>query len=24
FQALLYRYSGQSDIRVGVPVANRN
>ncbi|UJF66264.1 pyoverdine non-ribosomal peptide synthetase PvdD [Pseudomonas aeruginosa] len=24
FQALLYRYSGQSDIRVGVPIANRN
>ncbi|MFL1420255.1 condensation domain-containing protein, partial [Pseudomonas fildesensis] len=24
FQTLLYRYSGQSDIRVGVPVANRN
>jgi amino acid adenylation domain-containing protein/non-ribosomal peptide synthase protein (TIGR01720 family) len=24
FQAFLYRYSGQSDIRVGVPVANRN
>ncbi|WLI44523.1 amino acid adenylation domain-containing protein [Pseudomonas beijingensis] len=24
FQALLHRYSGQSDIRVGVPVANRN
>ncbi|MCO1999940.1 non-ribosomal peptide synthetase, partial [Pseudomonas aeruginosa] len=24
FQALLYRYSGQPDIRVGVPVANRN
>ncbi|MBG5377998.1 pyoverdine non-ribosomal peptide synthetase PvdD, partial [Pseudomonas aeruginosa] len=24
FQALLYRYSGQADIRVGVPVANRN
>ena len=23
FQALLYRYSGQRDIRVGVPVANR-
>ncbi|UFH51602.1 amino acid adenylation domain-containing protein [Pseudomonas sp. KNUC1026] len=23
FQALLYRYSGQPDIRVGVPVANR-
>ncbi|GLH20901.1 non-ribosomal peptide synthetase [Pseudomonas atacamensis] len=23
FQALLHRYSGQSDIRVGVPVANR-
>ncbi|MBC8999815.1 non-ribosomal peptide synthase/polyketide synthase [Pseudomonas sp. N40(2020)] len=24
FQTLLYRYSGQADIRVGVPVANRN
>nr|WP_225778800.1 non-ribosomal peptide synthetase [Pseudomonas sp. Marseille-Q3773] len=24
FQALLHRYSGQADIRVGVPVANRN
>ncbi|ELQ06746.1 non-ribosomal peptide synthetase PvdD, partial [Pseudomonas fluorescens BRIP34879] len=24
FQTLLYRYSGQSDIRIGVPVANRN
>ena len=24
FQVLLYRYSGQGDIRVGVPVANRN
>ena len=24
FQAFLYRYSGQSDIRVGVPIANRN
>ncbi|WP_409286145.1 condensation domain-containing protein, partial [Pseudomonas protegens] len=24
FQALLYRYSGQQDIRVGVPIANRN
>ncbi|MDH0305384.1 MULTISPECIES: condensation domain-containing protein, partial [unclassified Pseudomonas] len=24
FQALLHRYSGQRDIRVGVPVANRN
>lgn len=24
FQALLYRYSGQTDIRVGVPIANRN
>ncbi|MBA1200983.1 amino acid adenylation domain-containing protein [Pseudomonas capeferrum] len=24
FQALLQRYSGQNDIRVGVPVANRN
>ncbi|WP_338486975.1 amino acid adenylation domain-containing protein [Pseudomonas trivialis] len=24
FRTLLYRYSGQSDIRVGVPVANRN
>ena len=24
FQALLYRYTGQSDIRVGVPVANRH
>ncbi|MCA4965396.1 non-ribosomal peptide synthetase [Pseudomonas sp. Y24-6] len=24
FQALLYRYSGQSDLRVGVPIANRN
>uniref|UniRef100_UPI0035309434 amino acid adenylation domain-containing protein n=1 Tax=unclassified Pseudomonas TaxID=196821 RepID=UPI0035309434 len=23
FQTLLYRYSGQSDIRVGVPIANR-
>ncbi|MCG6573325.1 amino acid adenylation domain-containing protein [Pseudomonas sp. AF32] len=23
FQALLHRYSGQSDIRVGVPIANR-
>lgn len=23
FQALLYRYTGQNDIRVGVPVANR-
>ncbi|MDR6358178.1 amino acid adenylation domain-containing protein/non-ribosomal peptide synthase protein (TIGR01720 family) [Pseudomonas psychrotolerans] len=23
FQVLLYRYSGQSDIRVGVPIANR-
>lgn len=24
FQALLYRYTGQGDIRVGVPVANRS
>jgi len=24
FQAFLYRYSGQRDIRVGVPIANRN
>lgn len=24
FQALLYRYTGQKDIRIGVPVANRN
>ncbi|HEY0185788.1 MAG TPA: amino acid adenylation domain-containing protein, partial [Rhodopila sp.] len=24
FDVLLYRYSGQSDLRVGVPVANRN
>ncbi|AZE60746.1 non-ribosomal peptide synthase/polyketide synthase [Pseudomonas synxantha] len=24
FQALLHRYSGQHDIRVGVPIANRN
>ena len=24
FQALLYRYSGQKDLRIGVPVANRN
>ena len=24
FQALLYRYSGQADVRVGVPIANRN
>ncbi|CRL51460.1 non-ribosomal peptide synthetase [Pseudomonas sp. URMO17WK12:I11] len=24
FQALLYRYSGQSDVRIGVPIANRN
>ncbi|PRE20931.1 condensation domain-containing protein, partial [Burkholderia gladioli] len=24
FQALLHRYTGQDDIRVGVPVANRN
>ena len=24
FEVLLYRYSGQGDIRVGVPVANRN
>nr|WP_262880400.1 non-ribosomal peptide synthetase [Pseudomonas paralcaligenes] len=24
FQALLQRYSGQSDIRVGIPIANRN
>ncbi|WDG77011.1 amino acid adenylation domain-containing protein [Pseudomonas chlororaphis] len=24
FQTLLYRYSGQSDIRVGIPIANRN
>ncbi|MEN1585892.1 condensation domain-containing protein, partial [Pseudomonas aeruginosa] len=24
FQALLHRYSGQDEIRVGVPVANRN
>ncbi|AVE03295.1 non-ribosomal peptide synthetase [Pseudomonas palleroniana] len=24
FQTLLYRYSGQSDIRIGVPIANRN
>ncbi len=24
FQALLYRYTGQADIRVGVPIANRN
>ncbi|MBB3120917.1 non-ribosomal peptide synthetase [Pseudoduganella violacea] len=24
FQALLFRYSGQTDIRVGVPVANRH
>jgi non-ribosomal peptide synthetase component F len=24
FKALLYRYSGQSRVRVGVPIANRN
>ncbi|MDP1788675.1 condensation domain-containing protein, partial [Nitrosomonas sp.] len=24
FQALLYRYTGQSDLRVGVPIANRH
>ena len=24
FKALLFRYSGQADIRIGVPVANRN
>ncbi|SFW41113.1 condensation domain-containing protein, partial [Nitrosovibrio sp. Nv17] len=24
FQGILYRYSGQQDIRIGVPVANRN
>ena len=24
FQALLHRYSGQTDLRIGVPVANRN
>ncbi|WP_338206287.1 condensation domain-containing protein, partial [Parageobacillus thermoglucosidasius] len=24
FQTLLHRYSGQADIRVGVPIANRN
>ncbi|MEJ5866045.1 amino acid adenylation domain-containing protein [Pseudomonas farsensis] len=24
WQALLYRYTGQTDIRIGVPVANRN
>ncbi|MBV4456047.1 non-ribosomal peptide synthetase [Pseudomonas azadiae] len=24
FQAFLYRYSGQQDIRIGVPIANRN
>ncbi|WP_315871651.1 non-ribosomal peptide synthase/polyketide synthase [Pseudomonas sp. JV449] len=24
FQSMLYRYTGQSDIRVGVPIANRN
>ncbi|MBH2032871.1 MAG: non-ribosomal peptide synthase/polyketide synthase [Pseudomonadales bacterium] len=24
FQALLYRYSGQSDLRIGVPIANRH
>ncbi len=24
FQALLHRYSGQQDVRVGVPIANRN
>ncbi|MGS8566421.1 condensation domain-containing protein, partial [Salmonella enterica] len=24
FQTLLHRYSGQEDIRVGVPIANRN
>uniref|UniRef100_UPI001CFB382B condensation domain-containing protein n=1 Tax=Pseudomonas sp. AF03-9 TaxID=2849867 RepID=UPI001CFB382B len=24
FQTLLHRYSGQSDIRIGVPIANRN
>jgi len=24
FQTLLFRYSGQSAIRVGVPIANRN
>ncbi|MGC4088926.1 MAG: amino acid adenylation domain-containing protein [Polyangiaceae bacterium] len=24
FQVLLYRYSGQSDVRVGVPIANRH
>ncbi|OIN46674.1 non-ribosomal peptide synthetase [Pseudomonas azotoformans] len=24
FQALLHRYSGQEDVRVGVPIANRN
>ncbi|MGJ7517642.1 non-ribosomal peptide synthase/polyketide synthase [Pseudomonas baetica] len=24
FQALLYRYSGQTDLRIGVPIGNRN
>ncbi|MCQ8130671.1 non-ribosomal peptide synthetase, partial [Methylomonas rivi] len=24
FQALLHRYSGQTDLRIGIPVANRN
>ncbi|WP_240997500.1 condensation domain-containing protein, partial [Pseudomonas viridiflava] len=24
FQTLLHRYSGQDDVRVGVPIANRN
>jgi len=24
YQALLHRYSGQEDVRVGVPIANRN
>jgi amino acid adenylation domain-containing protein/non-ribosomal peptide synthase protein (TIGR01720 family) len=24
FQALLYRYSGQADLRIGVPIGNRN
>ncbi|WP_051534496.1 non-ribosomal peptide synthetase [Deefgea rivuli] len=24
FQTLLYRYTGQNDIRIGVPIANRN
>lgn len=24
FQVLLHRYSGQADVRVGVPIANRN